>query len=409
MRLLFDMNASVPSFILVCFLLFLYYLATSLLRYTRRRRISRTNGCQPVPHLSHKESFLGIGLLIKGYQDMRSKSYLEGTVPRFSRYGNTYAVKTIGVNTIFTIEPENIETILARNFKDYSVGARRKSAFIPYLGHGIITIDGDAWTHSRRLLRPNFTLHPVNSLVTLERHTSNLIDAIPGDGSTVDLQQLFFHLSIDIASEFFCGNSTLCLAPERRGSSSAKFSDVFAHFQCSIRDRLCLGKLAAFVPDSKFRSDRDYLYNFVDDFVKNASCAMKSSGLDSNAAEKGMSSFTQFVSGSPEQRRSRTQLREDVLHTFFAARDTTGSLLSNLWFILARRPDIWAKLRREIDTLGNKKPTLDQVKGLTYLRSCIKECRCNYRGAMYRISASLNISSPPPPSSYPIQWENQHM
>ena len=370
------MDVPFPRLITFVFLLFLYYLATRLLRYMRRRKVSRENGCQPVPHLSRKESFFGVGLLMKGYQDMQSKSYLVGTQARFARYGNTYAAKTIGVNTIFTIDPENIETILARNFKDYSVGARRRSAFIPYMGHGIITIDGDAWTHSRRLLRPNFTFHPVNSLAILERHTRNLIDAIPHDRSTVDLQQLFFHLSIDIASEFFCGESTLCLAPERRESSSTKFSVVFAHFQCSIRDRLCLGKLAALVPDSKFRSDRDYLYNFVDDFVKNALCAQKSSHSDNNAAEKGLNSLTQLMSGAAEQTSNRIQLRDDVLHTFFAARDTTGSLLSNLWFTLAKRPDIWVKLRREIDTLGYKKPTLDQLKGLSYLRSCIKECRC---------------------------------
>lgn len=69
------------------------------------------------------------------------------------------------------------------------------------------------------------------------------------------------------------------------------------------------------------------------------------------------------------------QLRSEMLNVLLAGRDTTASLLSDTWFILARRPDVWAKLREEVDALGGEKPTFQQIKDMKYLRWVLNECR----------------------------------
>lgn len=71
-------------------------------------------------------------------------------------------------------------------------------------------------------------------------------------------------------------------------------------------------------------------------------------------------------------------MRSEILNILLAGRDTTASLLTNLFFVLARRPDIVAKLRHEITaTLGSSDPstlpTPSQLKDLPYLRACINE------------------------------------
>ena len=69
------------------------------------------------------------------------------------------------------------------------------------------------------------------------------------------------------------------------------------------------------------------------------------------------------------------RLRDEMLNVLLAGRDTTAGLLGNMWFILARRPDVWAKLRKEVDeTLHGKRPTFEQLKEMRYLKAVMNEC-----------------------------------
>lgn len=67
------------------------------------------------------------------------------------------------------------------------------------------------------------------------------------------------------------------------------------------------------------------------------------------------------------------ELRDQVINTLIAGRDTTASLMSSTLFVLSRRPDIWAKLHAEVATLNGKPPTFDQIKDLKYLRNLLHE------------------------------------
>jgi len=73
------------------------------------------------------------------------------------------------------------------------------------------------------------------------------------------------------------------------------------------------------------------------------------------------------------QTSDKTVIRSELTNILFAGRDTTASFLSNLWFDLARRPDIWAKLQREVDTLEGQLPTYEELKNMKYLRALLNE------------------------------------
>ena len=130
---------------------------------------------------------------------------------------------------INTIEPEIIKTILATKFQDYCLGKRRRDVFLPVFGHGIFANDGSAWERSRSMVRPNFTRAQVADLEMFEVHVSHLIDSIPRDGSTVDLQDLFFGLTMDSATEFLFGKSTNTLAPGLETKSASDFVKAFVY------------------------------------------------------------------------------------------------------------------------------------------------------------------------------------
>ena len=70
-------------------------------------------------------------------------------------------------------------------------------------------------------------------------------------------------------------------------------------------------------------------------------------------------------------------IRSELLNILLAGRDTTASLLSNVWFELANRPHVWRRLRREVDTsledAGGQLPTFEKLKEMKYLRAVLNE------------------------------------
>lgn len=114
-------------------------------------------------------------------------------------------------NVYFTSDPRNIQAMLATQFNDYILGPGRIGNMGGMVGSGIFTQDGKPWEHSRALLRPNFVRDQVSDLELEERHVQDFFKVIPiqPDGWTAEtnIQQLFFRLTIDSATEFLFGES----------------------------------------------------------------------------------------------------------------------------------------------------------------------------------------------------------
>jgi hypothetical protein len=177
--------------------------------YLFRRAFAKSHGCkEPRCRVPLKDPFLGIDFVWKTLQNAKSDRYLEGTHERFQLYGTTFAAKHMHYPTIHTTDPPNIKQVLATGFEDFKLSSFRVDAMVPLFGQGIFTTDDSLWSHSRALLRPSFARHNMaNHLPLMESHFKQLMKAIPKDGSTVDLQKLFFGFTMDTATEFLFGHS----------------------------------------------------------------------------------------------------------------------------------------------------------------------------------------------------------
>ena len=67
------------------------------------------------------------------------------------------------------------------------------------------------------------------------------------------------------------------------------------------------------------------------------------------------------------------KLRHELMSLLVAGRDTAAALLTNLWWEIARRPDVWTSLQSEIAFLGTRPPTYDELKSMKYLIATVKE------------------------------------
>lgn len=76
-----------------------------------------------------------------------------------------------------------------------------------------------------------------------------------------------------------------------------------------------------------------------------------------------------------KQTLDKTNIADQLVSIMFAGRDTTAGLLSTVFFILAREPDVWTKLRKEVLALDGKKPSFEDLKSMTYLTWVVNESK----------------------------------
>ncbi|KAL8972419.1 MAG: hypothetical protein Q9197_002787 [Variospora fuerteventurae] len=364
---------------IVCYIV--YYVTWQLTVGARRRRIIAAHGCKPVkdsPELnSWKDSFFGWTQLVASNKAHKQNKLLEYTRGRFRRHGNTLHFK-IGFDDMYsTAEPENVKTMLAINFKDWHLPDRRKEAFLPLFGEGIFTTDGAAWQHSRDMLRPNFARNQVSDLSALEVHIVHLINSIPRDGSTVDLQDLFFRLTIDSATDFLFGESTNCLATNGSSGFASEFANAFNRSQLAValasRSIPIVSKLT---PKVAFKRDVKYVHDFTDRYVKLGLDWLKKQDAEKSSSRAGERYV--FLHELVKATQDPLRIRSELLNVLLAGRDTTAALLSNLWFVLAKRPDIWARLQDEVGELNGEIPTFEQIKNMKYLRYILNEAPTDF-------------------------------
>ncbi|MCJ1396235.1 hypothetical protein MMC18_009124 [Xylographa bjoerkii] len=369
--MIYNSSSPVPSILLGALVLAAVYNLISYITTSRsRRKIIKPNDCKPPPKYPLRDPFFGIDGIRDALRAAKAKTFLEEKRGHYQQYGNTFSSRLSTLSIISTIEPENIKAVLSTKFEDFEVGSPRKNAFSPLLGNGIILCDGQQWERSRAFLRPSFSRSQVGDLATLEVHVQNLVKAIPYDGTAVDVAELFLRYTADVTTDFMFGESIQSLSqPE---SFHADLMAAFRDAQLGGEWRFRLGRFARFVPQPKFYTAVRLIHTYMDAHVDRALKyrQLQHGSVDDDSKTDGRYIFLHELSKVTNDRRT---LRDELLTIFFAGRDTTSALLSNLFFVLARNDHIWTRLTAEVDELHGKQPTLEGLKAMKYLGFCLNE------------------------------------
>jgi cytochrome P450 len=366
--------------ILLGFILLLIpvYLIFSFCRYYEQKyrdsQSAKQHGCKPVPHYPHKDPILGLDAFFRTLRALRRGHMMDDFHERFDEVGGgvkTYSTVFLGSRVIHTMEPQNTKTILATNFKHYNLTPARKSALAPF-GHGIFSSDGAAWEESRAMLRPNFARSLVEDLDSLEHHVSTLIAQIPRTGGTVDLEELFLKLTMDVISALLFGVSTNA-SSGKADSKTERFCETFNEVSRSLAKHMRIGPLATILPDPEFLKGVKYIKDFISIYVSKAIAIQTSASQEKGDTEAEKQRYTFLrelaVRGYPEDR-----IRIELLGTLVAGRETTATVLTSLWYTIARCPAIFLQLRREVmEHIGNKRPTIGDLRNLQYLKWTVNE------------------------------------
>ena len=220
-------------------------------------------------------------------------------------------------------------------------------------------------------------------------HIQHLFAKIPRDGSTVDLQPLFFQLTLDSATEFLFGESVDVLRSPA-GSEQQLFGQAFDYAQMELPSRSRLGPFLWLYRNKEFDVACKRVHSFVDQFVLKALEYRRSNRAGKKDQEKEGGKYI-FANELALATDDPMQIRAELLNILLAGRDTTAGLLSNTFWVLAHRPDVWAKLKSEIDQLDGERPDYETLRNMKYLKFVLNECKCNSCSAFRNLAYTKQL------------------
>ena len=378
------MDSRLLAVCLVPVTLLIYLLINRSITDQRDADTAKRMGCHPPKTLHHRVPW-GLDLVYELFRADRNKVLPECLRERFARAGaGTYRYEFLNRTTIFTIDPENLQAILSSQFQDFSLGTLRRANFLPFLGHGIFTEDGEDWERSRSMLRPHFLRSQISDLSLEEVYVQRMIEALRLNGSgwtaQVDLQPFFFRLTLDSATEFLLGKSVNSQSasldkdaaePSNENvSGEVRFGKAFDTCSKWLAIRARMNELYWLLDGNEFRASCKETHQYVDNLVDVA--------IAEGSENKANRTKKTFLDSLLEQTSDRVKVRSELINMLLAGRDTTAGLLGWLFHVLVRHPETYLKLRNLIlEDFGPydhpREITFARLKDCQYLQYCLNE------------------------------------
>src|SRR5271156_3723796 len=104
----------------------LSYVYWQLTTGAARRKIIREKGCKPLKRIPAKDPFFGIDILYESARELKKHTALQWQCDLINRLGcSTASSRILGNQTVITIEPKVVQTILSLDFNSFGLGSLR--------------------------------------------------------------------------------------------------------------------------------------------------------------------------------------------------------------------------------------------------------------------------------------------
>lgn len=288
-----------------------------------------------------------------------------GAFPRWAaEYGDAVSLRLPGLPCVAVFSAEAVRHVLQANAKNYSKRTRATAKMSLFLGKGLVTSDGELWRRQRRIAAPAFHKQRIEGFAgTMVRATSEMLDRWTGARGVVDVDRAMMALTMRIASETLLGR-------DLSGDADA-VGEALGFLTVNTNRRITrLVDLPLAVPTPENLRYRravkvvdDLLIGLVAERRKRPTEAHDLLGmlLDARDDETG-------------EGMSDAQLRDEAITIFAAGHETTSNALSWTFLLLARHPEIAARLHDEVDVvLGGRAPTVADLAALPLCKRVLHE------------------------------------
>ncbi|MEL6965508.1 MAG: cytochrome P450, partial [Pseudomonadota bacterium] len=247
-------------------------------------------------------------------------------------------------------------------------------ALEPLVGDSIFVSSGDRWRRQRRMIDPAFSHMRISRAFAsmnagIDAYEKRLREsALKGAPFSLDLAMS--HLTADIITRTVFSTSLESDTAREVFESFSAFERSVAHVELK---RLIVDPPFKRIPQHEHVLDackriRRHLGTLVDRHLE-----QKSNGADCRFDDIASAVIAARDEASGEGF-SREELIDQLGVFFLAGHETTASALTWVFFILATRPDVMAKVREEVERVAGDAPlTFEDTKRLVYVKNVFKE------------------------------------
>ncbi|ETW83746.1 cytochrome P450 monooxygenase 11 [Heterobasidion irregulare TC 32-1] len=390
-------------------------------------------------------------LTVKLMQEFKNGYPADSLWTVIREYGTTVNIRVLWVDSMFTIDPEDIKIILSTDFTNYVKGDAFQKCMNSVLGTGVFNSDGE---FHRSMTRPFFSRERISHFDIFDRHAEDAVAQMKArfeDGYAVDFQDLVSRFTLDSATEFLFGSCVHSLStglpyphtvPSAASPASGplsfaeQFSNAFSRAQTVIAARARVGKklwplgemrrdetrapmqvvdafLGPILKDALAKERRRRGMASVEAKVQDSSIGeMTATGADGEVEEDAtlLDHLVKITDGELFQIYSNLDvgtdvrasadpkvLKDETLNILLAGRDTTAATLTFAVYLLSTHPEIFARLRTEVlEKVGpSQRPSYDNIRDMKFLRAVINETLRLFPPVPFNVRETVNATTWP--------------
>lgn len=326
------------------------------------------------------------------------------------RTGGTFHIKGpwfTNMDILGTVDPANVHYIMSANFGNFPKGPEFKK-FFDVLGDGIFNSDLEQWKTQRKLARALINHHRFYKFMAktswnkVEQGLVPVLEKVAnnnkqGEGSVVDMQDVFQRLTFDTTCKMVTGYDPGCLSvdfpdvPFSKAMDDAEEAIFMRHLV--PQSILKMFKWLDIGVEKKHRMAWEILDSVIGKYItmKREELLIKDKVNKDHEDddEEGFDLLTSYIKDEESTglncHEDNKFLRDTILNLMIAGRDTTSSALTWFLWLVSTHPIVEETIREELKSVIPAEEeeekekilirlfTAEQLRGLPYLHGALCE------------------------------------
>jgi len=282
-------------------------------------------------------------------------------------YGDVVRFRAFRIPITLLAHPDHVQHVLQTRHTAYDKETWDFRMLRSVLGESLLTVDGPPWLRRRRLMQPAFHRDRIRDfaavMLAATERTHERWEAAARTGIPIDMAAEMSRLALDVVTPCLFGTDVDFDA----AAVNAAVGDVSAAFLKGMRSPLTLLAIWLQRPLGPTRRPTVVLDRIVNGII----AARRRSDPERGDLLGMLMAARDEETGAPLSDR---ELRNEVLTLFTAGHETTANALAWTWSLLARHPEVEARLHAHLGTvLAGRPPTFDDLATLDYVRMVLDE------------------------------------
>lgn len=304
--------------------------------------------------------------LLGSVLDLKRRGQVRFYLENWHAYGDIVRFRLGPLVAHILAHPDHIYYVLASNAQNYSKGPGYAKAQ-QVIGNGLLTSEGDLWRRQRRLMQPPFTYR---SVLQLTGEMSEAIEAmlrrwqtVAESGAVLVVNQEMARLALTII-----GKTIFSTDLEDRVRPILKATLEATSF---VNRRLAsFFDIPLIIPTPANRRFKNAVRTFDMVVYQLIEARRRQDRESPDLLDRLLSAHDDETGVAMNDR----QIRDEIMTMLLAGHETSAVALTWTWYLLARHPEVEARLHTELAAaLGGRIPDVADLAALPYTRMVVQE------------------------------------